>query len=91
MLGESQIAHDLGVEQAHRVARGGVAEPRVKLLGDRRAADDRAPLDDPDAHPLLGEITRADEAIMASANDDDVVAARDAHLTPHASRLVPHA
>ena len=39
VLGEPQVADHLGIEEAHRVGGGGVAEARREFLGDRRAAD----------------------------------------------------
>jgi hypothetical protein len=45
----------------------------MELLGDRGAADDAAPFQDFDAEPGHSEIGRAGEAVMAAADDDDVV------------------
>jgi hypothetical protein len=44
VLGEPQVAITRGIEQAHRVAGGGVAESGMELLGDRGTAHDRPPL-----------------------------------------------
>ena len=72
LLGEAQIADDLRVEQAHGVGRDRVAEARMKLLRDRRPADHLAALDHVHAQARHREIGRAGEAVMASADDDDV-------------------
>ncbi|MET3281015.1 hypothetical protein ABIF43_006504 [Bradyrhizobium japonicum] len=44
----------------------------MKLLRDRRSADHLATLDHAHAQPRHREIGRAGEAVMASADDDDV-------------------
>ena len=72
LLGEPQVADDLRIEQAHSVGRDRVAEARMKLLRDRGAADHLAALDDAHAQARHREIGRAGEAVMASADDDDV-------------------
>ena len=46
VLGQLEVADDLGAEQADDVARDGEPEARDDLLGDRRAAEDVAPLED---------------------------------------------
>ena len=69
----SQVADDLRVEQADRVARGGVAEPRMEFLGDRRAAEHAAALGDAHRHSGRREIRGAGEAVVAAADDDGVV------------------
>lgn len=44
----------------------------MELRGDRRAADDRAALEDLDLQSGGGEIGRASEAVVAAADDDAV-------------------
>ena len=46
----------------------------MEFLGDRGAADDVAALEHADRLPAGGEIRGADEAVVAAADDDDVVA-----------------
>ena len=41
MILQAQIADDLLMQQAHRVAGGGVAKTGMELLGDRGTARDR--------------------------------------------------
>ena len=69
-----ELADDLGPEERHDVREDREAEAREDLLGDRRAAEDVAPLEDQRLHPGPGEIGRADEAVVAAADDDRVVA-----------------
>ena len=70
--GEVQVARDLRVEQADRVARRRVAEARVELLGDRGAAHDGPALDDAHRKPGGGQVRGADEPVVAAAEDDRV-------------------
>ena len=60
-----QQADDVG---AHRVAKAG-----VELLGDGGAADHAAALDHLDPEPGGGEVAGAHQAVVASADDHDVV------------------
>ena len=73
MTRQLHVGDHLGIEQADRIAGDGVAEARVELLGDRRAADDAAPLQHP--HLVAGprQIEGADEAVVAAADDEGVV------------------
>ena len=71
-----QIRDHLRIEQRHRVARHRIAEARMKLFRDRRAADDIAPLQHQHLQPGLSQIRRANEPVMAPADDDNVVQAR---------------
>ncbi len=73
VIREPQVADHLRIEQAHRVRGGGIAETRREFLGDGRAADDRAALQHPDTEAGACQITRADQAVMTAADDDDVV------------------
>ena len=43
-----------------------------RLLGDRRAADERPPLEHHDALAGPGEVRRRDEPVVAAADDDGV-------------------
>ncbi len=69
-----ELADDLGAEQRHDVREDREPEAREELLGDRRAAEDVAPLEDERLHPGAGEIRGADQAVVAAADDDRVVA-----------------
>ena len=53
VLGEPEIGDDLRVEQADRVGRDRIAEPGMKFLGHRGAADHLAALDHFHAQPAI--------------------------------------
>ena len=55
-----------------------------QLLGHRVAADVRLLLEDDDLEPGRGEVRRADQAVVAGADDDDVRA-----VPAHAARTSP--
>ena len=78
MLGEPQIADHLRVQQADRVAGGGVAEAGVEFLGDGRAAQDAAAFEDAHGEAGFGQVTGAGEAVVAAAHDHHIEAALDA-------------
>jgi len=78
VIGEPEVGGHLRVEQADGVGRDRIAEAGVKFLGDRRAADDPAALDDLHGKARAREIGRAGEAVMSRADDDDV---RLCHVT----------
>ena len=48
-------------------------KPGAELLGDRRAADEAAALEDERAQAGLGEVGAVDEAVVPAADDDRVV------------------
>src|SRR5690606_2813363 len=70
--GQVQVGDDPGIEQADRVAGGGVAEARVELLGDRGTADDAPAFQHPRLQPGRGEVRRAYQAVVTTADDQDV-------------------
>ena len=72
MFAQAQIGDDFWTEQADRVTRGRIAETREKFFGDRGAADHAAALEHMHFESRLGEITRADKAVVAAADDDGV-------------------
>ena len=72
MLVQLQVGDDLRVEQAHRVGRDRIAEAGVKFFRHRGAADHLAALDDFYAQSGHREISRAGEAIVPRADDDNV-------------------
>ncbi len=76
--GEPQVADHLRMQQAHRVARGGIAEARVELLGHGRAADDTPALEHAHPQPGGGEVGRAGQAVVARPDDERVVGRRGA-------------
>ena len=62
-----------GLEQRHGVARRAVLEAFVELVGHGRAADLVRGLEDCDLEALPGEIMGASQAVMAGADDQNVV------------------
>ncbi len=81
MLGEAQLAEHLGRQQAHRVARRGVAKAGVEHLGDRGTTHHRTRLEHAHAQTAPCKVAGTDEAVVAGADDDDVGSAwiRDFH------------
>jgi hypothetical protein len=72
LLGEPQVPDHLRIEQAHGVGRDRILETRMEFLRDGGPADHLAALDHVHAQARRREIGRAGEAVMASADDDDV-------------------
>ena len=72
MAGETQFGDHPGIEQAHGVAGGRVAEARVELLGDGRPADHPPALEHGHPQPRPGEVTGAGEAVVTAADDQGV-------------------
>jgi hypothetical protein len=73
---ELQVANDLGAQQGHDVREDAEAEAREQLLGDGRAAQDLALFEDESLQSGASEVCRADQAVVAAADDDRVVALR---------------
>jgi hypothetical protein len=74
VLRELQVADDLRPQQRHDVAEDAEAEAWEQLLGDRCAAEHGPLLDDEGLQAGAGEVGRADQAVVAAADDDRVVA-----------------
>ena len=74
VAGKIEIADDFRIEQRDRVGRDRIAETGVKFLGHRRAADRIARFEHQRLETRGAEIGRADEPIMAAADNDGVVA-----------------
>ena len=72
MPGQPEIGDHLGMQQAHRVAGGGIAKAGEKFLRDGRAANDIAPFDQAHFQPRASQITGAHQTIVASADDHRV-------------------
>src|SRR5262249_45870109 len=79
VLHQVQLLDDLRPEQAERVGERREREARVKLLGDRRTADERTALEDQDVQTRLREVAGVREAVVTSAYDDRVVAVGVGH------------
>ena len=78
-----EIADDLRVQQRDRVGRNGIAEARMKFLGDGGAADDAALLEHGDLQTGGREICGANQTVMAAADDDDISCAESATRLSH--------
>ena len=76
-----------GPQQAHDVAEDREPEAREDLLGDGRAAEHVALLEDERLHPGAGEVGGADEAVVAATDDDRVVGLGQGMRPPRLSRL----
>ena len=89
--GQVELADDLGPQQRHDVREDREPEAREDLLGHRRAAEHVAPLEDDGLQPRAREIGGADQAVVAAADHDRVVAlakAREPPGSPHADASV---
>ena len=74
VLDQLELTDHLGPDQAQRVRERREAEARVELFGDRRATDEVPLLEDQRLQSGLGEVGAVDEAVVATADDDRVVA-----------------
>ncbi len=74
VLRQLEVVDDVRPEEAEGVRERREPEARSELLGDRRPADDVAPLEDERPQAGLGEVGPVDEAVVAAADDDRVVA-----------------
>ena len=72
VLMQFQIGNDLRVEQADGIGRDRIAETGMEFLRHRRAARHLAALDHPHAQAPHREVSRAGEAVMPGADDDNV-------------------
>jgi hypothetical protein len=70
---EVEVADDLGPEHRGDVGRRRRAASRRDLLGDARAADDLAALEDDRAEPGAREIGGGNEPVVPAADDDRIV------------------
>ena len=68
-----EVADDLRAEERDDVGADRVLEARIDLLGDRRAAEHVAPLEHEHLAPRAREIRRVHQAVVAAADDDDIV------------------
>ena len=75
VLGEFQLPDDLWPEQADHVGRHAEAEAREDLFGHGRPAQDVPALQDERPQPSLGQVGGAHQAVVAAADEDDVVLA----------------
>ena len=72
VLDEVELLDDLGPEQRQGVREGREPEAGPQLLGDRRAADERPPLEHQRLEPGPGEVRAVGQAVVAGADDDRV-------------------
>ncbi len=83
VLDEVELVHDVGPQQAQGVRERRELEAGAELLGDRRPADEVAPLEDQRAQARLGEVGPVDQPVVPAADDDRVVLAAGV-VTAHA-------
>ena len=69
---QAHVGDHLRIEQADRVAGHRVAKAGMEFLGHRRAADHRPGLADRHLQARPGQIPGADQAVVATADDDRV-------------------
>jgi len=75
--GQIQLADDLGPEEADDVGEDGELEAGEELLGDGRAADEVALLQNERLLAGAGQIGSGDQSVVAAADDDGVVGVVD--------------
>jgi hypothetical protein len=73
VLRQVEVADDLRPQQRHDVGRDAEPEAGEDLLGDGRAAEDVAPLEDDGSKAGTREVGRGGEAVVAPADHDRVV------------------
>ncbi len=73
VLDEVEVLDDVGPQEAERVRERREPEARPELLGDRRAADQVASLEDERPQPGLGQVGAVGQAVVAATDDDRVV------------------
>src|SRR5213078_937433 len=69
-----QLADDLRPQQRNHIGADGKLEARKDLFGHRRAAHDAPALEHQHLLPGASQVGRVDQAVVAAAYDDDVVA-----------------
>ena len=72
VLLEFHVANDFGNQRAVGISERGAFEARMKIIGDGRATNDGAALDDQRLIAGFGEIERGDQAVVACAENYDV-------------------
>ena len=73
VLRQLEVVDDVRSKKAEGVRERCEPEARPELLGDRRATDDVAPLEDQRPETAPGEIGPVDEAVVTAADDDRVI------------------
>ena len=72
MARQAQLADDFRAQQRDGVGADGILEAREDLFGHGGPAEHVAALDDRDRQPGPGQVGGTDEAVVATADDDDV-------------------
>ena len=70
---EAELGHDERAQQAGQVGAHRVAEAGVELFGDCCTADHVPRFEEADLEPLTGEVGGGGQAVVAGADDGDVV------------------
>ena len=74
MAREIEIANNFGAQERNDIGENGEFEAGDDFFGDGGAAQNIAALEDQNFFARAGEIGRVDQAVVAAADDDDVVA-----------------
>jgi hypothetical protein len=85
---EIEIANDFGTEKRNDVGENGKFEAGNDFFGDRGAAENVAALENQNFFAGAGEIGRVDKAIVAAADDNDVVSLRHGDFRAMTARRV---
>ena len=75
-----ELFDDFRAQQGDQVREDAVLEPRQRLLGDGGAAQTLSPLQDQHVEAALREVGGRGQAVVAGADDDDVVRHRHARI-----------
>ena len=70
---ELHIPDDLGLQEAYRVARGGVTESRQEFVGDGSTSYRIGCFQNGDLEALPGEVIGAGQAVVTRTDDNRVV------------------
>ena len=73
MLAQLEVAHDLGVQQAHDVGEHREGKARNHFLRHRGSAQDVAALEHQRAQPGLRQVGAAGQSVVAATDDDHIV------------------
>ncbi len=83
MAREIEFADDFGAKERDHVRTFGKKKAGDDFFGNRRAAEDVAAFENDDLLACFGEIRGVDQAVVATADDDNVV------VLPHSVGLRP--
>ena len=73
VTGQIEVADNFRAQQRHHVGTDRKLEPWKDFFGDRRASEHVASFENKNFFPGTGQVGGVDQAVMASADHDDVV------------------